>query len=58
VILILIEPDELFSPAFFEGLRAFHEDLERSVPFLDDVTSLVNVRFTYGREDELVVEDL
>ncbi len=58
VILILVEPDELFSPSFFEALRAFHQDLERSVPFLDDITSLVNVRSTYGREDELVVEDL
>ena len=39
-------------------LRQFHLALESEVPHLDEVTSLTNVRSTYGRGDELVVEDL
>jgi predicted RND superfamily exporter protein len=55
---LTIAPPEIFDLAFLEKLRAFHEDLEDEVPFLEDVTSLVNVRSTYGRDEELVVEDL
>ncbi len=57
-VLIAIQPDEVFDLAFLERLRAFHEDLEAHVPQLEEVTSLINVRNTYGRGNELVVEDL
>ena len=53
-----ITPPEIFDLAFLTKLAAFHRDLENEVPFLEDLTSLVNVRSTYGRGDELVVEDL
>ena len=56
--LLALEPPEVFDSAFLTRLRAFHTDLEDSVPHLEEVTSLVNVRSTYGRGDELVVEDL
>lgn len=55
---LAITPPEIFDLAFLEKLRAFHEDLENEVPYLEELTSLVNVRSTYGRGDELVVEDL
>ena len=55
---LAILPPEIFDLAFLEKLEAFHEDLESEVPYLEEVTSLVNVRSTYGRGDELVVEDL
>jgi predicted RND superfamily exporter protein len=57
-ILIAVEPDELFDVAFLAKLREFHAALERDVPQVQDVTSLVNVRYTHGVEDELIVEDL
>ena len=53
-----ITPPEIFDLEFLTKLAAFHRDLENEVPFLEDLTSLVNVRSTYGRGDELVVEDL
>ena len=58
VTVIAIRPPEIFDLAFLEKLRAMQEDLENEVPYLDDVTSLVNARATYGQGDELIVEDL
>lgn len=58
VVLIALRPADLFAPEFLQKLKRFHTDLEEQVPHLDEVTSLVNVRYTIGREDELLVEDL
>ena len=55
---IAIKPPEIFDLGFLQKLEAFHRDLENEVPYLEEITSLVNVRSTYGRGDELVVEDL
>ncbi len=57
-ILIAIPSEEIFTLAFLEKLRALHEDLEKNALHVVEVTSLINVRSTYGRGDELVVEDL
>ena len=58
IMIVAISPEEIFDLGFLRKLEQFHRDLENEVPFLEDVTSLVNVRSTYGRGDELVVEDL
>lgn len=58
VILISLKPKEIFSAPFLQKLRNFHADLEAEVPYLDEVTSLVNVRYTVGNDEELLVEDL
>lgn len=55
---IVIEPAAVFDLAFLNRLRALHQDLEAEVPYLDDLTSLVNARLTRGEADELIVEDL
>jgi predicted RND superfamily exporter protein len=57
-IVVAIGPAEIFSLRFLERLRAFHRDIEREVPHLDEVTSLLNARNTRGEGDELIVEDL
>jgi predicted RND superfamily exporter protein len=57
-ILVIVRPPEIFDLAFLERLRAFHDEIEAKVPYLEEITSLLNARNTYGREDELVVEDL
>ena len=57
-IVVAIRPAEVFSLSFLEKLRAFHRDIEREVPNLDEVTSLINARNTRGEGDELIVEDL
>ena len=58
VVLIGVEAPEIFSLPFLEKLRVFHRELESEVPQLQDVTSLINARYTHGSEDELIVEDL
>jgi len=57
-IVVAIRPAEIFSLSFLEKLRAFHRDIEREVPNLDEVTSLINARNTRGEQDQLIVEDL
>ena len=57
VIIIAIRPPAVFDMAFLEKLRRLHEELEANVPYLDDITSLVNARNTRGVADELIVED-
>ena len=54
----MVRPPEIFDLAFLEKLRAFHRDLEREVPYLERVTSMINARSTRGEGDELIVEDL
>ncbi|MBW1988431.1 MAG: MMPL family transporter, partial [Deltaproteobacteria bacterium] len=58
VMVITVGPADIFSEAFLAKLKAFHEDLENSVPHLDEVKSLLNARNTRGEGDMLVVEDL
>jgi hypothetical protein len=57
-ILLILHSERIFSFEFLARLRALHEDLEREVPLVDEVTSLINARVTRGSEDELIVEDL
>ncbi len=57
-ILIAIENDHVFSIPFLTKLKELHKELEDNVPYLDEVTSLVNVRNTRGEKDQLIVEDL
>jgi len=57
-IAIAIQAPEIFDLRFLEKLRALHRDLERELPQVEEITSLINARYTHGLEDELVVEDL
>ena len=39
-------------------IKQIHEELEASVPHLSQLDSILNTRYIYGNEDELIVEDL
>ncbi|MBI4082434.1 MAG: MMPL family transporter [Candidatus Lambdaproteobacteria bacterium] len=58
VIIVAIRTKDVFARAFLDKLKALHAAIEAEVPYLDEVTSLINARSTFGRRDELVVEDL
>jgi len=58
MIIIAVEPYEVFSAEFVEWLESFHSALEEEVPHISEVTSLVNARRTRGEGDSLVVESL
>jgi hypothetical protein len=58
VIVVAVEPPEIFDTLFLRRLRDFHEALEDEVPMLEEVRSLANARATYGQENVLIVADL
>jgi len=57
-VMLTIETPDLFDARFLERLRGLHHDIEERVPYLDEVTSLVNARETRGVADELIVGEL
>lgn len=57
-IAVAIKSDQLFSLEFLKKLRQLHEEIVAEVPYLDDVTSLYNVRNTRGVGDQLITDDL
>ncbi|NPA61296.1 MAG: MMPL family transporter, partial [Epsilonproteobacteria bacterium] len=57
-IVIAIESDKIFTIPFLEKLKRLHKELEDNLPYLDEVTSLYNVRNTRGEKNQLIVEDL
>jgi len=57
-IIVGIRTENVFSDGFLRKLQALHKDLEKNVPYLEDITSLINARSTRGEETRLVVEDL
>ncbi len=58
LIIIAIEPENVFDQKFLKKLSDFHDDLQAQVPHVEDITSLVNARNTRGEGDVLIVEDL
>ncbi len=58
MIIIAVKPPKVFDAAFLAKLKSFHNDLENEVPYIREVTSLINARNTHGKGDVLFVEDL
>ena len=58
VVILGLEPEEVFNAEFLGTLREFHEALEQEVPYVSEVTSLINAEYIRGEGDDLIVEDL
>lgn len=58
LLLVALRPPQVFELSFLETLRDLHEALEDEVPYVAEITSLVNARATRGEGDLLIVEDL
>lgn len=58
LIIIAIRSPNVFTQPFLKKLRRLHEELDDTVPYVEDITSLVNARNTKGLADELIVGDL
>lgn len=56
--IIMIESPQIFTPVFLTQLKALHRELEENVPYLYEITSLLNARSTRGEGDTLRVDDL
>jgi len=57
-IVLVIETDNVFRLDFLHKLQELHQALEKEVPKLVEVTSLINARNTRGEGDQLIVKDL
>ncbi|MEW6602448.1 MAG: Fis family transcriptional regulator, partial [Nitrospirota bacterium] len=58
MVIIGLNPPEVFNSQFLGKLRDFHNALEQEVPYMDEVTSLINAEHMHGEGDDLIVEDL
>ena len=57
VIIIAVKTEAVFDHRFLKRLKALHEELEDNVPYIKDITSLINARNTRGESNDLIVED-
>ncbi len=57
-IIIGLKPAKIFTSSFLQTLQQIQSEIEDKVPHIKKATSLLNVRHTYGQDDELIVEDL
>jgi len=57
-VVVAIKSDNIFSLEFLKSLKEIHKEIETKVPFVEDVTSLYNVRNTRGDGDKLITDDL
>ncbi|MCG8684563.1 MAG: MMPL family transporter [Desulfobacterales bacterium] len=58
IFIIAIEPEQGLDKDFFNTLYRLHHELKETVPYIDDITSLVNGRVVRGEKETLYVEDL
>lgn len=58
LIIIALNPKEVFDFKFLKTLKSIHGELHEKVPYVKDITSLINARNTIGRGDSIIVEDL
>ena len=56
--LLVFRPANPFDLEFLSWLRDLQLAIEDELPYLDEVTSLINARVTRGEADTLIVEDL
>ena len=57
-IVLAIKSENIFSIDFLTQLKSLHKEVETNVPYVEDVTSLYNVRNTRGDGDILITDDL
>ncbi|HHH20139.1 MAG TPA: RND transporter [Campylobacterales bacterium] len=57
-IVVAIQHEDIFSLPFLQTLKNLHEEIENTVPHLEEVTSLYKVRNTRGEGDKLYTDDL
>lgn len=58
LIFLSIESENIFSIQFLDNLKKLHNEIAKETPYVEEVTSLINVRNTYSENDNLIVEDL
>ncbi len=58
MLVITVESDKIFSSGFLVKLTQLHDELYENLPYVNEITSMVNARNTRGEGDVLLVDDL
>lgn len=58
LVVVGIQSDGIYDVRFLQRLLRLQAAIEAEVPYVDEVTSLRNARYTRSEGDELIVEDL
>lgn len=58
LIIVGAKTDYVLDPAFLAQFKQLFRQIETTLPHTESVDSMLNARFVYGKDDELVVEDL
>ncbi|MCK5192844.1 MAG: MMPL family transporter, partial [Desulfobulbaceae bacterium] len=58
LIVLAIKSNDIFSRQFLGELSKLHRALENKLDHVNEITSMVNARNTYGTGDAIIVEDL
>ena len=58
VIIVMVESENFFTFENLTKIKKLHEEIEDTVPLVNDINSLANARVTRGEEGALIVEDL
>ena len=58
MVMVVVKTKDIFSFDSISRLKELHNELENTMPHLNDITSLINARNTRGEGDQLIVEDL
>lgn len=58
IIIIAVQTSDIFNVSFLDHLKSFHKELEKEVPHIKKIVSLLNATHIYGKEDEVIVENL
>lgn len=57
-VVVALYPDNIFDLPFLKKLNQLHQELEEHVPYVDEVTSLINITAIKGEGGQLIIEDL
>ena len=55
---VMVEVDDLFKPDILARIRELGKELEKNVPFADDILSITDCEFTLGNESGLEIINL
>jgi uncharacterized protein len=58
LVVVAIEPPDVFCQSFLKRLKILHESLESSFPQITEITSLINAPIILAEADELTIESL
>ncbi len=58
LVMVMVKTPDIFNQDVLLKFRKLHTELEAKIPYLRDITSLINIRNVHGTEDSIEIDDL